>query len=86
MKMSLTKSDLKAVKSIVEDVVDPKINNLETRLVGGMNQMVETLIDHMDERFDEVDDKVNKLELTVRSSIDRLDNHAVRISKLENPA
>ncbi len=59
---------------------DESINKLQKTLVGGMNQILTTLIDHMDKRFEQVDDSFNRLE----GKVDNVtDDHEVRISKLE---
>src|SRR3990167_1175353 len=97
MKMSLTKSDLQAVKKVVDEVFDPKINSLQTTLVGGMNQMVETLINHIDnveirltKKINGVDDNLSNqiADLSRRhdKTLDLVYKHDVRIGKLEGAA
>lgn len=59
---------------------DKSIKALEATLVGGMNQMLETLIRHIDGVEDTLVTKIDRLETKVDNTTDDL---AQRVGKLE---
>lgn len=67
-------------RPLTKNDFDKSIVSLQKTLVGGMNQMLTTIIDHMDKRFEEVDNRFDRLELKI---VNTSDDHAVRITKLE---
>lgn len=95
--MSLTKTDLKEIQKIVdgsvkktesylEDRIDYLIEKSEMRTEGKINKLegrIDTLEEKMDRKFDEVTKELHDIVETNKLFLEKLSNHEVRITKLE---
>ncbi len=79
MKMTLTSDDLKAIKV----AINPMFEDLETKLVGGMNQMVDTLVNHIDGVEDNLSDQIASLSRQHDKTLDLVLKHETRLQRLE---
>ncbi len=76
----LTKKDFDKTIKVFQNDFDKNIKALQETLVGGMNQILTTLIDHMDKRFGDVDERFDRIEHKFDNVTDGLTE---RVSKLE---
>lgn len=60
--------------------LDESLDKVQKTILDGVGEIVGSLVNHMDERFDEVDERFERLERKVDTVTD---DHSVRIAKLE---
>jgi hypothetical protein len=65
---------------VMQKNLDESLDKVQKNILDGVGDIIATVVNHMDGRFDEVDDRFNGLE---RKADQTLDNHGVRIAKLE---
>lgn len=63
--MALTKEDLSAIKTIVETVVDEKVDGLAVQVGEGFNE-VSKRFEQVDRRFDRVERRLDRIETDIR--------------------
>ena len=62
---------------------DKSIKELHETLVGGMNQMLETLINHIDKVEGNLSNQIQNLSVGDDKTLDTVQQHQIRITKLE---
>lgn len=91
--MSLTNDDLQAIKGVVTETVQPMIDELALQTAAGFNE-VHTRIDGVESRLggvetrlggqiDSLETTTNRIENKLDATIDRVDDHEVRLQKLK---
>lgn len=94
--MSLTKDDLKAIAGVVKEIVDDAIELSDQRTAVGFAEVhgridglsvglhrVESGLDEVKVRLGTVENTVGRIEMQQRAMIDQLDDHSVRLNKVE---
>jgi hypothetical protein len=78
-----TKDD---VERIVNKVVTDVVGEVATEILNVMAEQFEQMDKKMDKRFKDMDGRMNSLENMVRPTADKVDNHEVRLKRLEAKA
>lgn len=73
-------ADKPATRGDVQEIVDTSVNKLQETLVGGMNQMLETIVTHIDKVDNHVVRLENKFDIAnenIKQRVTKLEQHQV---------
>ena len=83
--MNLTTDDLQAIQKIVQTTVRPMIGELANDTAAGFAEVHEKFA-KVDEQLDSMQTDLNRIENKLDPTIEKVDNHGVRLARLEPKA